>query len=100
MAWVRSELQVGLNTYLQVREEEFRTQSPEGGQLAQDPGGKEEALGKVLRLREGQTYLSLLVKISRSRPSCWNFYSRCGGDRAVLTAKESLGDGQLPPEAR
>ena len=37
---------MGLNTYLQVREEEFRTQSPEGGQLAQDPGEKEEVLGK------------------------------------------------------
>ena len=28
------------------REDEFRTQEPGGGKLAQDPGGKEEALGK------------------------------------------------------
>ena len=28
------------------REEELRTQEPGGGQLAQDSGGKEEALGK------------------------------------------------------
>ena len=35
----------------------------------------------------------------RSLPSCWKSYSRCGGDRTVLTAKQSWGDGQPPPEA-
>ena len=43
--------------------EEFRTQEPGGGQLAQDAEGKEEALGKEECLPEGQTYLSLLVKL-------------------------------------
>ena len=42
------------------REEEFRTQEPGGGQLAQEAGEKEEALGKEQCLPEGQTYLSLL----------------------------------------
>ena len=40
--------------------EEFRTQEPGGGQLAQEAGEKEEALGKEQCLPEGQTYLSLL----------------------------------------
>ena len=37
---------MGLHRYLQVREEEFRTQSLGGGQVAQDPGRKEKALAK------------------------------------------------------
>ena len=45
------------------REEEFRSQEPGGGQLSQDPGGKEEAVGKELCLPEGYTYLSLPVKL-------------------------------------
>ena len=41
----------------------MRTQEPGGGQLAQEAGEKEEALGKEQCLPEGQTYLSLLVKL-------------------------------------
>ena len=40
----------------------MRTQEPGGGQLAQEAGEKEEALGKEQCLPEGQTYLSLPVK--------------------------------------
>ena len=98
-AWVGREPQVGLPRYLQVKGGGI--QNPVTRRWAACTGPRRE--GRSIGKRRVPTWGPDLPESSgytwKSLPSCWNSCSRCGGDRAVLTANDWQGEGQPPPEA-
>ena len=95
-AWVASEPQVGQHRYLQ--EKGGGIQKPGTMKWAACTGPRRKGRRPWRRIvpTRGPDLPESSGKTWRSRVSCWKFYSRCAGDRAVLMPMNHRDGDSLP----
>ena len=98
-AWVGRKAQVGLHRYLEVKWAGIQSAVTRSWAACTGPRREGRSTGKTKVPPWGPDLLESSGYTWRSHPSCWNSCSRCVGERAVLTANESQGEGQPAPEA-